>query len=176
MQYRRARLPGAAYFFTVNLADRRQRLLVEHVDLLRESVRTVKRTHPFEIVAWVVLPEHLHAVWALPAGDVDYSTRWSLIKGGFSRALPKVESITGARAARRERGIWQQRFWEHIIRDDLDLERHVDYVHFNPVKHGYVTRASDWPYSSFHRYLRAGVLPVDWGCVGDFAGEFGERR
>ena len=176
MRYRRAQADGATYFFTVNLPDRRSRLLVEQIEALRQAVRTVKGAHPFDIVAWVVLPEHLHAVWTLPAGDADYSSRWSQIKGAFSRKLPKIERISTSRAQKRERGIWQRRFWEHQIRDDNDLARHVDYLHYNPVKHGYVRRVVDWPYSSFHRFVKRGWLTEDWGVEDDIAGEFGEPQ
>ena len=176
MRYRRARADGATYFFTVNLADRRSQLLVEQIEALRQAVRTVKRAHPFEIVAWVVLPEHLHAVWTLPAEDADYSLRWSQIKGEFSRQLPKTERISTSRARKRERGIWQRRFWEHQIRDDNDLARHVDYLHYNPVKHGYVGRVVDWPYSSFHRFVERSWLTEDWGVEDDIAGELGEPQ
>jgi len=176
MRYRRTQVAGATYFFTVNLADRRSRLLVEHITALRQAVRDVKKAHPFEIVAWVVLPEHLHAVWSLPPEDADYSLRWNQIKGAFSRRIPGGERISPSRAGRRERGIWQRRFWEHLIRDEFDLERHVHYLHYNPVKHGHVPRVADWPYSSFHRYVRCGWLPVQWGCGGDFEGGYGEPR
>jgi putative transposase len=106
-------------------------------------------------VAICVLPDHLHALWALPDGDADFSTRWSLIKSAFSRGFDPTQSRSSSKVAKREKGIWQRRYWEHAIRDDADLERHVDYIHFNPVKHGYVTRVSDWPHSSFHRYVEA---------------------
>jgi len=175
MRYRRTLVPGATYFFTLNLADRRCHLLVENIEALREAVRVVKQAHPFEIVAWVVLPEHMHAIWSLPAADSDYSLRWNQIKGAFSRRVPTGERLSRSRAGKRERGVWQRRFWEHLIRDDRDLERHLDYVHYNPVKHGHVQRAADWPFSSFHRYARQGLLPVDWGCGGAFDGEYGER-
>ncbi len=110
----------------------------------------------------VVLPDHLHAIWALPPGDADYPLRWALIKSTFSRSLPKTEFIRDSRLAKRERGIWQRRYWEHQIRDEADLQAHVDYLHFNPVKHGYVRCVADWPFSSFHRYVRQGLLPADW--------------
>ena len=174
MRYRRVLLGGATYFFTVNLADRRCRLLVEQVEALRDAVRVVKQAHPFEIIAWVVLPEHLHAVWTLPLGDSDFSTRWNQIKGGFSRRIPGGEPLSTSRRGKRERGIWQRRFWEHLIRDEGDLERHVDYVHYNPVKHGHARRAADWPYSSFHLFVRREWLSPDWGCSGDFPGDYGE--
>jgi len=162
MKYRRARMAGATFFFTVNLADRNADTLVRYADEVRSVVHTVKQTHPFSIVAMVVLPEHLHAIWRLPEGDADYPTRWSLIKAGFSRRIPAGERIRPARQAKRERGIWQRRYWEHRIRDDLDLARHVDYIHYNPVKHGWVSRAVDWPYSRLHGYIERGIVPVDW--------------
>lgn len=162
--YRRAQAAGGTYFFTVNLADRSSRLLVERVDDLRNAVRAVKDRHPFEILAWVVLPDHLHAVWTLPPDDADFSTRWMLIKAGFARSIGPGEPIRASRLRKGERGIWQRRFWEHQIRDEADLERHVDYIHINPVKHGWVSRASDWSWSSIHRYIRSGVLTADWAA------------
>ncbi|MBL8527362.1 MAG: transposase [Burkholderiales bacterium] len=143
MRYRRANVAGASYFFTV-AADRRSNLLVKHVDALREALRQVKRTHPLRIDA-MVLPDHLHALWTLPSHDADFATRWMLIKAGFSRRLPATEARTPSRLAKRERGIWQRRYWEHLIRDERDFARHVDYIHFNPVKHGLVARAGEWP-------------------------------
>jgi putative transposase len=122
------------------------------------------------------LPDHLHAVWTLPPGDIDFSTRWRLIKNRFARALPKQERLGAVRKARSERGIWQRRFWEHTIRDDADYARHVEYCHINPLKHGLVSRVRDWPYSSFHRDVRAGLFPADWGGEIEVTGEFGERR
>ena len=136
MRYRRANVQGGCYFFTVALANRQSALLVEQVDILRHAFRVVRQRHPFEIVAMVVMPEHLHAVWQMPPGDADFAMRWSLIKSAFSRAIPKHESIRASRAKKRERGIWQRRYWEHFIRDDNDLAQHVDYIHGNPVKHG----------------------------------------
>ena len=111
----------------------------------------------------VILPEHLHAVWTLPADDSDFPTRWMLIKAGFSRGLIKDERINSSRMKKGERGIWQRRYWEHLIRDDRDYEKHVDYIHYNPVKHGHVKRASDWPHSSIHRYIAMGVVDANWG-------------
>lgn len=143
MRYRRTQTPGASYFFTINLANRQSDLLVRQIEDLREVIRTVKRAHPFIIEAMVVLPEHLHAIWKLPEGDANYSMRWSLIKSAFSRRLEKTEFIRASRASKRERGIWQRRYWEHQIRDELDFEKHVDYIHYNPVKHGYVKRPID---------------------------------
>lgn len=174
MDYRRALIPGGTYFFTVNLADRTSRLLVQRVDTLRNVVRDVRQRHPFEIVAWVVLPDHIHAIWKLPAGDADFPTRWALIKAGFSRCIAPVEKISPSRATKGERGIWQRRFWEHLIRDENDLGRHVDYIHINPVKHGHAAKASDWPWSSIHRYIRDGALAVDWAADPDLSRSIGE--
>ena len=161
--YRRAYIPGGTWFFTVNLLQRRGNdLLVREIDLLRRTVRRVRKNHPFHIDAWVVLPEHLHCVLTLPPGDSDFSVRWRLIKSGFSRGLPKTEHRSAVRKAAGERGVWQRHFWEHWIRDEADYQRHVDYVHVNPLKHGYVKRVRDWPYSTFHRYVTAGIYPVNW--------------
>ena len=177
MQYRRAFIDGATYFFTVNLADRRGCLLSLHINELRESVREIRRAHPFEIVAWVVLPEHMHAVWALSPGDAEYPMRWNQIKGAFSRRIPKGERVSSSRAAKRERGIWQRRYWEHLIRDENDLIRHVDYIHYNPVKHGHAKAVVDWPFSSFHSHVQRGWISADWGGIGgDVDGDFGEPR
>jgi putative transposase len=161
--YRRAFIPGGTWFFTVNLLERRANdLLVREIDLLRDTVRRVRHKHPFHIDAWVVLPEHLHCVMTLPPGDSDFSLRWRLIKCGFSRALPKTEHRSRVHQQAGERGIWQRHYWEHLIRDEADYRRHVDYVHVNPLKHGHVRRVRDWPYSTFHRYVEAGVYPADW--------------
>jgi putative transposase len=163
-------MPGGTYFFTVNLADRRRTLLVEHIDHLRETVRKVKQTHPFDIVAWVVLPDHMHAIWRLPEGDADCATRWALIKAGFSRGIPKEEKIHASKQSKRERGIWQRRYWEHVIRDDRDYEAHVNYCYINPVKHGWVERVCDWPFSTFHRDVEAGIYTANWaGTVSDLS-------
>jgi putative transposase len=176
MRYRRAISTGGTFFFTVNLADRSSRVLTDHIDLLRNSIRRVKTAHPFEIVAIVVLPEHLHTVWTMPAGERDYALRWSLIKAGFSRSLEHSEPVSRSRRRRRERGIWQRRYWEHHIRDATDLSRHVDYIHINPVKHGHADKPANWPYSSIHRYIREGMVSPDWGAPTDaHTGDFGER-
>lgn len=161
--YRRAWSPGGTYFFTVNALQRRENdLLTRHIQVLREAVRKVRHFHPFTIHGWVVLPDHLHCVIELPPGDMDFALRWRLIKAGFSKCLPNDERRSAVRRARGERGIWQRRFWEHLIRDDGDYAAHMDYVHFNPVKHGHADRVSDWPYSTFHRLVGAGVYPMDW--------------
>jgi len=161
--YRRTKIEGACYFFTVNLARRSgNHLLVDRIELLRNVFRKVKEDHPFVIDAIVILPDHLHCIWTLPAGDADYKTRWGLIKANFSRQIPGMEKRSQSRIKRGERGIWQRRFWEHMIRDDMDFQRHVDYIHWNPVKHGWVTQVKQWPHSSFHRYVKKGVLPENW--------------
>lgn len=176
-QYRRNFVSGGSFFFTVNLADRRLCLLADHVEFLRDAFRYVMARHPFTMDAIVVLPEHLHAIWTLPEGDADYSTRWRLIKSRFARALPATESRSASRIAKQERGIWQRRFWEHTLRDETDFERHADYIHFNPVKHGHCARVADWPYSSFQRFVRLGVYAEDWaGGENDPGGALGERR
>lgn len=166
--YRRNWQPGGTFFFTVNLANRAGNdLLIRHVDLLRHAVRVTKVAHPFDIVAWVVLPDHMHAIWTLPDGDTDYALRWRAIKSIFSRGLPAIESTTASRTARGERGIWQRRFWEHTIRNERDLEHHIAYIHYNPAKHGHVAQPADWSHSSFHRFVREGLLPADWAAIPD---------
>ena len=150
-------------------------MLVEHIAILRLAVASTRRDFPFTIDAFVVLPNHLHAIWALPPGDADFSTRWHLIKNRFARALPKRERLSAVRVARHERGIWQRRFWEHLIRDETDYARHVEYCYINPVKHGLVTRVSDWPHSSFHRDVAAGIFPQDWAGEMETRDAFGER-
>jgi len=160
---RRYRVAGGTYFFTINLLDRRSDLLVRYVDALREAVRRTRRERPFRIDGWVVLPDHMHCIVTLPDGDDDFSNRIKAIKIRFARTIPATERRTRARAARGERAIWQRRFWEHAIRNDGDYVRHMDYVHFNPVKHGHVTSARDWAFSTFHRLVKAGLYPADWG-------------
>jgi len=164
MQYRRSNVKGGSYFFTVTLANRQRTYLTDYVDLLRNAIKTVKQNHPFYIDAFVVLPDHLHAIWTLPMHDDDYSTRWSLIKSTFSRQITPGEERSKSRLSKAERGIWQRRFWEHTIRNEEDYSRHVEYIHYNPVKHGQVEHASEWPYSSIHRFIRNGIINADWGC------------
>ena len=165
MRYRRSYVEGGTYSFTVNLLERDKSLLVDYVDCLRHSIRWVKERHPFGIDAWVVLPDHMHAVWTLPEGDADYSSRWREIKKRFSKSLPKVEMVSEVRRRKGERGIWQRRFWEHTIKNEQDHKYHVDYVHFNPLKHGLVENLRDWPFSSFHKLVKDGVYTMDW-CGG----------
>ena len=163
--YRRNRVAGGTYFFTVTLHNRKSSLLVDRIDDLRESVREARRERPFRIDAWVVLPEHLHAIWTLPVGDDDYSIRWGRLKGLFTHRLVKA----GIKLCKKPKGgyaLWQDRFWEHTIRDDTDYAQHVDYIHYNPVKHGWVRRVRDWPYSTFHRYVEEGIYSIDWADGG----------
>ena len=161
--YRRIWCPGGTYFFTVNLLQRQgNNLLVEHIALLRDAIRLVRLRHPFIIHGWVVLPDHMHCVIELPSGDADFATRWRLIKMEFSRKLPKNEWRSQVRLARGERGVWQRRYWEHLIRDEADYRAHMDYVHVNPLKHGLVGRVADWPYSTFQHLVEQGVYPPDW--------------
>ena len=174
--YRRNRVPGGTYFFTVNLLDRKSALLVEYIDDLREAVRVVRQTQPFHIDAWVVLPEHMHAIWTLPSGDDRYSDRWRAIKKEFSKTIPKTEYRSKIRIKRHERGIWQRRFWEHTIRDEKDYAMHMDYVHYNPVKHGWSSTVKEWPYSSFHRMVKMGIYPSSWAGLDLESFEMGERQ
>jgi putative transposase len=174
--YRRNFVPGASYFFTVNLHDRSTRLLIDQIELLRAAFRGVRAQRPFTIDAIVILPDHLHSIWTLPPGDADFATRWRLIKTAFSRSLPSSERRSQSRAAKGERGIWQRRYWEHTLRDELDFERHCDYIHFNPVKHGHAGSTREWPHSSFQKFVKLGVYPVNWAAgEGVDAGDWGER-
>ncbi|MES2049859.1 MAG: transposase [Pseudomonadota bacterium] len=173
--YRRNRIPGGTYFFTVNLLDRHSNLLIEHIDAFRQAVRQVRAHRPFHIDAWVILPEHMHCIWTLPLGDTDYSARWKAIKIAFAKSLPNTEPLSKVRERKVERGIWQRRFWEHTIRDEQDYAAHVDYVHINPLKHGLVQQVKAWPYSSFHRFVASGIYSENWaGDVSDLL--TGERQ
>jgi putative transposase len=173
--YRRANVSGATWFFTVNLAERKgNRLLIERIDELRKAFRYVKERHPFQIEAIVILPNHLHCIWTLPPDDADFSVRWNLIKGQFSRSISQGERRSKSRIKRRERGLWQRRFWEHLIRDEEDLIKHIEYIHWNPVKHGWVQKVSDWPHSSFHHFVARGVCLPNWGHDGKFEIQAGE--
>lgn len=164
-EYRRVRHPGGLHFFTVTLLRRSGNdLLTRHIDVLRHSVRQVRSAHPFSVHAWVVLPDHLHCVLEFPYGEANHALRWRLIKAHFARALPADEFRSDTRR-RGQHGIWQRRYWERPIRDEADYRAHLDYVHFDPVKHGLVDRVRDWPYSTFHRWVDRRVYPVDWdGC------------
>ena len=161
--YRRAWMPGGTWFFTVTLLERGDNdLLVRHIDALRAAVRETRSRHPFVIHGLVVLPDHLHAVIELPEGDTDFSLRWRRIKAQFSKSIPATELRSVVRQRRGERGIWQRRYWEHLIRDDADYRAYMDYVHVNPLKHGLVARVVDWPYSTFHRLVEQDVYPENW--------------
>jgi putative transposase len=173
---RRNFVPAGSYFFTLNLAERNSRLLTDHIEELRAAFRYARDRHWFTIDAIVVLPDHLHAIWTLPEGDADFAMRWRRIKTAFSRFLPARERISQSRLRKGERGIWQRRYWEHTLHDERDFARHVDYIHFNPVKHKLVTKVKDWPHSSFHRMVRLGVYPEDWGGdISEDTASFGER-
>ena len=172
VQYRRSHVAGGTFFFTVNLRDRRRALLINHIDALRNIVRDVKAKLPFTIDAMVVLPDHWHAVWTLPPDDLAYSQRIRLIKAGFTKHLLR-EGVPIEKDASGEYKLWQKRFWEHTVHNDRDFETHVNYVHINPVKHGHVMRAVDWPHSTFHRYIEHGMLTPSWACAAP-EGEFGD--
>lgn len=174
-RYRRLKIEGGIFFFTVALADRSSDLLVRQIDRLRHSYKVMQERLPFETIAICILPDHLHALWQLPDGEADFASRWGLFKSSFSRGLPASATRSASKVAKREKGIWQRRYWEHAVRDDVDFERHVDYIHYNPVKHGLVTRVADWRHSSFHRYVNRGILPADWaGDAKVSFGNFGE--
>ena len=176
VRYRRNFAPGGTYFFTVTLADRTSSALVDHVAALRVAFRIARHERPFAIDAIVILPDHSHTIWTLPSGDSDFSGRWKRIKAHFTHRLVTAGAPV-QRHGNGEYALWQRRFWEHTIRGEKDFERHVDYVHFNPVKHRLVSRAGDWPYSSLHVYVRRGLLPADWaGAADEPIMDFGERR
>lgn len=180
--FRRSITPGATYFFTVVTQQRRAVLTAEpFYAALKNAIRLVKADHPFQIDAFVLLPDHLHCIWTLPAGDADYAMRWNKIKRLVSQATidARAGSVNASHCKRRELGLWQRRFWEHQIRDDTDYEHHANYLHWNPVKHGHVARVADWPYSSFRRFVARGLYPEDWGGtmeVIDSKRDFGEPR
>ncbi len=162
--YRRTRITGGTYFFTLVTHGRRPVLVDENVrTALRFAIKAVREEHPFLVEAWALLPDHLHCIWRLPEGDADYSMRWAKIKR-------LVRHGVGVPAGGE---FWQPRYWEHCIRDEDDFARHCDYIHWNPVKHGLVRCAVDWPYSTFHRFVAAGVYSRDWGVADR---EFGESK
>lgn len=171
--YRRNRLAGGSFFFTATLRDRSSRVLAEHIAPLREAFRTVRRQHPFRIDAIVILPDHLHTIWTLPPGDDDFPGRWRAIKSAFTRSVIK-SGLSIPCNKKGEYALWQRRYWEHTISDETDFQRHVDYIHFNPVKHGWAKSVADWPYSSFHHYVRRGVLGHDWAGTAAEEEGFGE--
>lgn len=167
MQYRRSQAKGATFFFTVVMNKRKKILCHDaNVVLIKEALHYVIKRHTFRIRAFVLLPDHIHCIWTLPENDNDFSMRWGLIKGYFSRQCQDKykEHQSASRLNKGEQGVWQQRFWEHQIRDEVDFIRHVEYIHYNPVKHGLVNSPNAWPYSSFHRYVKQGIYDNDWGA------------
>lgn len=152
--YRRLFVPGGTYAFTVCLSDRKSDLLIRHMDDFRSAWREMIKRRPVETIAISILPDHFHTIWTLPEEDFDFPARLNHLKFAFTRRLPDDLKSNGRK---RERGIWQRRYWEHLIRDEHDLGSQMDYIHWNPVKHGYVADPSDWPHSSWHRYKN------DWG-------------
>jgi putative transposase len=196
-EYRRAIISGGTYFFTVVTQDRLPVLTCEEVrQALRDGIQEVRQSLPFIIEAWVLLPDHLHTIWTLPEGDANYQARWAIIKRIVTkRSIRKASDenpinmvrkthptlddnkLSNSMQKRSEGGFWQRRFWEHSIRDEDDFHRHLDYIHWNPVKHGYVKNPMDWPYSTLHRFVTQGLYPPDWGGNGankDSADNFGE--
>ena len=177
--YRRSNIKGGCYFFTV-VTHRRQSIFEDESlhAYLRRAILETRYRYPFEIDAWVLLPDHIHCIWTLPEGDADFSRRWSLIKTHFTKMLPSSfleKPVSDSQCRYRRRGIWQRRFWEHQIHDERDYQNHMDYLHYNPVKHGLVSSVCEWPYSTFHRYVRQGVYPENWGSEPVVStGEFGE--
>ena len=169
--YRRVKYEGGYYFFTVVTHGRRDFLTEENARLcLRQSINITKEKSYFDVIAFCLLPNHLHCIWKLPEGDSDYSLRWSRIKSGFTRLYLKNGGKESrqclSRIAKRRRGIWQRRFWEHQIRDETDLQNHVDYIHYNPLKHELVEKVEDWPWSTYHRYIKEHKYTKDrWNQV-----------
>jgi putative transposase len=178
--YRRANQPGGTYFFTLVTYNRRRYLTDELArNCLRKAWREICEKRPFVLEGVCLLPDHLHCVWKLPEGDNDFSTRWAGIKAQFSRYYRQAggsqELQTTSRKRTGEASLWQRRFWEHQIRDQEDYIRHMDYIHYNPVKHGIVQRVADWPWSTFHRYVKEGVYDIGWGSQDmEWIDEFGE--
>jgi putative transposase len=179
--YRRANKDGCSHFFTV-VSYRRQQILCDAYirKSLRAAIIASQLKHPFTIDAWILLPDHLHCIWTLPRGDADFSKRWSIIKRSVSldcaEHYKKDKWVTASKKKHRESTIWQRRFWEHRIRDQNDFNRHIDYIHYNPVKHGLCKRPVEWQYSTLHRYIRDGIYPVEWAAQGSNidSGVYGE--
>ena len=162
-RYIRSQVKGATYFFTVTLAHRQSQLLTENIQLLRQVFQRANALHPFTTLAICVLPDHIHTIWQMPAEDGNYALRWRIIKSHFSRNFSANTQRSNSKIKHREKGIWQRRYWEHQIKDEQDLQRHIDYIHYNPVKHGLVAQVKDWPYSTFHRYVQRNIYPEHWG-------------
>ncbi|CAM2915818.1 Transposase and inactivated derivatives [Legionella steigerwaltii] len=172
VHYRRDLTAGGMYFFTLTLRDRHSNLLTMYIKNLGNAFRSVRKNAYFDMNAFAILPEHLHVIWQLPNNDFDYSRRWLLIKAHFTRSLIK-SGLPLQPNQRGEYNLWQRRFWEHRIRDELDYQRHVEYIHFNPVKHGLVESPKEWPYSSIHQFIRQGIVDPNWGGTA-FEGNFGD--
>ncbi|MGP0172088.1 REP-associated tyrosine transposase [Pseudomonas sp. NCHU5208] len=162
VNYRRAKVAGGCYFLTLTLRDRRSDLLFRQAALLRQCLRDTQAQRPFRLPALVILPDHLHMLMVLPPDDADFSARVRMFKASFVAVLRQQAGSKVCTNAKGEANIWQRRFWEHLIRDQQDYRNHLDYIHINPVKHGLVARVQDWPLSSFHHYVRQGLLPIDW--------------
>jgi putative transposase len=166
MNYRRARVAGGTYFFTV-VTFMRQPILCDgdSIEKIKTAFKLVMRKRPFNVDAMVVLPDHIHCLWTLPDDDHDFSTRWRLIKSRFTRGYNGIApKPSKARSKKKEQTVWQRRFWEHLIRDENDYKQHVEYIHYNPVKHGYVNAPLDLPHSTFNRYVKDGLYSNDWGA------------
>ncbi len=166
MKYHRVYVPGGTYFFTIVTYQRRPILSNrETIQLLQDAIRYTMTRMPFSIVASVILPDHMHFIWTLPEESFDFSTRWRLIKSYFTRYWNKtsITSESASRVKKAEQDVWQRRFWEHLIRDETDLSHHIEYIHYNPVKHGLVDYAKDWHLSSFRDYVKNGLYPLYWG-------------
>ena len=178
-QYIRAQQKGGTFFFTVVTYQRQTFLLDERIRMaLRSSINEVREMLPFSIDAWVLLPDHIHCIWTLPDEDSNYSKRWGLIKRGVSVQVKgdfhRADLMSKSKVNKRESTLWQRRFWEHQISNEKDLKAHMDYLHYNPVKHGLVSQLKDWPFSSFHRYVKQGLYEPSWGNEYSFTGGYGE--
>ena len=166
MKYKRYIQPGGTYFFTV-VTYKRKKIFQddEEILLFRKSVKHVRKNHPFEMSAYCICPDHIHMIWTLPENDGDFPTRWRLIKSYFSKNWKQAhqKASTSSRDNKNEQMVWHRRYWEHYIRDEDDLNKHIDYIFYNPVKHGYVDTPSKWKYSNFLDYVEKGFYSIDWG-------------
>jgi putative transposase len=167
MRYRRVRVEGGTYFFTVVTHQRKPIFRnQEEIAFLAEAIDKIRARHPFEVDAQVILPDHLHTLWTLPEGDANFSKRWQLIKEAFTRSYVKRQLTPEQAEGRRDRGsqpVWQNRFWEHLVRDERDFSTHLDYIHLNPVQHGFVKSPCDWPHSTFQKWVERGIYEPNWG-------------
>jgi len=165
-EYHRVYQKGGMYFFTLVTFQRRPIFNdAAAIKLLENTIRSVQVKYPFEIVAFVILLDHLHYVWTLPEDESNFSIRWKYIKSSFTKEYLKGRRIDVSESMRKkgEKGVWQRRFWEHLIRDQDDLNLHLDYIHYNPVKHGLVCSPGEWEYSSFSSFVKGGYYTEDWG-------------